>query len=209
MGVNATPSHKIVWLSLGVYAPLAAVGAGWAYWSEKSVLLMHPAPWLGLAPLTRHAASATLGVTLAIVTIFLSQRWARSFAWARELHQSFREILGGLSTGVVVLLALASGIGEELFFRAGMQPTAGWVITSLVFGAVHLGPGRRFLPWTLWAVAMGFLFGAIYEATGSLAGPILAHVSINAVNLSFIVSHDPRRPSPTGAPRVVGRRERR
>lgn len=209
MGVNGTSSPKIVWLSLGVYAPLAVLGAGWAFWSHEGGLFEHPAPWWTGPPLTRHAASGGLGVALAIITIFLSQRWVRAFAWAAELHLSFREILGGLSPGAVLVLALASGIGEELFFRAAMQPSLGWVITSLIFGVVHLGPDRRFLPWTAWALAMGFLLGAIYEATGSMIGPILAHVTINAVNLSFIVRHDPRGPSPTAAPRVVGRSERR
>ena len=44
-----------------------------------------------------------------------------------------------LLTGFVV--AVLVPIGEELFFRAGMQPWLGWAITSVVFGVVHIGPG--------------------------------------------------------------------
>jgi hypothetical protein len=34
-------------------------------------------------------------------------------------------------------------------------------------------------------------FGAIFAATGSLLGPLLAHAVINAVNLIYLRDHDP------------------
>ncbi|MCB9591707.1 MAG: CPBP family intramembrane metalloprotease [Sandaracinaceae bacterium] len=209
MSVNDTTSRRIVKVTLAVYFPLGILGASWSILRGEGPFLGHPDPWLGLSGWTAHAAGAGLGVLLAGVTIGLTRAWVRRFEWARRLHLSFREIVGGLGGGAIVVLALASGIGEELFFRAGMQPTLGWVLASLIFGLVHIGPDRRFLPWTVWAVVMGFLLGAIYQATGSLLGPIVAHVGVNAVNLAHIVSHDPRGPQPSRAPSLVGHRERR
>lgn len=209
MGVNESTSRRIVGVSLAVYLPLATLGVAWAALGRGVAALSHPEPWLALDPLARHGLSAGLGLGVAIVTVLVSQRWTRTFRWARALHLSFREVLGGLGGGGILLLALASGLGEELFFRVGMQPTLGYVATSLIFGVVHIGPDRRFLPWTLFAVVMGFALGGIYQASGSIVGPILAHVSINAANLGFIVRHDPRGPAPTDAPRIVGRAERR
>lgn len=196
-------------MTLAVYVPLGAIGAAWSLWRDDGPFLDHPEPWLDLGAGWSHGLSAGLGLALAVGTVLLTRVWVRRFAWARELHLSFREILGNLSGFAVLALALTSGIGEELFFRAGMQPTLGWIIASLVFGLVHMGPDRRFLPWTAWAVAMGFLLGAIYEGTGSIVGPILAHVGINATNLAFIVGHDPRGPQPSKAPKLVGGTERR
>lgn len=204
-------ARAVVGLSWAVYVPLAALGVGWAAWRAGALSLDHPEPWLALSGPLAHALSATLGLALAAVTI-ASTRWVtKKAAWARALHQSFREILGGLPRAAVLMLALASGVGEEAFFRLGMQPTVGWVLTSLIFGAVHVGPDRRFWVWTVWAMGMGLLLGAIYEATGSLVGPVLAHVVVNYVNLRFIVEHDPRPldERPATDPKLVARSERR
>jgi membrane protease YdiL (CAAX protease family) len=38
---------------------------------------------------------------------------------------------------------------------------------------------------------MGLVFATIYELTGHLAGPVLAHVSINFANLRYLRDHDP------------------
>jgi membrane protease YdiL (CAAX protease family) len=64
-----------------------------------------------------------------------------------------------------------------------VQQEFGLVVASLVFGLVHVGPDRRYLVWTAWAVLAGFLFGALYEVTGGLLAPILAHSAHNAVVL--------------------------
>lgn len=209
MSVNDTTSSRIVRLTLFVYGPLAAIGAIWAIWRGSGPFLSHPEPWLDLPAPLAHGLGAALGIALAAVTIGVTRFGTRRFAWMKRLHQSFREILGGVGGVSVVVLALASGIGEEVFFRAAMQPTLGYVLTSVIFGVVHVGPDRRFLPWTLWAVLMGFLLGAVYQLTGSLLGPVIAHVTINAVNLAYIVQDDPRGPQPTRAPKLVTHRERR
>ncbi len=83
----------------------------------------------------------------------------------------------------LVLVAIFSGLGEETFFRGAVQPEFGLVVASLVFGLVHVGPDRRYLVWTAWAVLAGFMFGALYEITGGLLAPILAHSAHNAATL--------------------------
>ncbi len=100
-----------------------------------------------------------------------------------------RPIIEGLSATEILVLALTSGLAEELFFRGAMQPALGLLGTSLIFGAVHTGPKRVFLWWSAWAFVMGLLFGAIFEATGVLWGPVLAHVLINERNMSFMKGH--------------------
>jgi len=209
MGVNDTPSRRIVWISAAVYVPLCAAGLGWAWLARGPRLFVAPDPWLGLAGWRAHGASVALGLGLALVTVLWTRRAVRTQRWMRELHLGFREILGGLGGGEILALALLSGCGEEALFRLGAQPTLGYVAASVVFGLAHIGPSRRYLPWTAWALAMGFALGAIFAATGSILGPVLAHVLINAQNLDFIVHHDPRGPVESSAPKLVARRERR
>lgn len=203
--------RRILALTLGVYGALAAVGLAFAAWRGRPFLLAHPEPWLALEAPIGALASLAAGVAVACVTLVATRLAVRRARWARELHVAFREVLGPLDTLAIAVLALASGVGEEVFFRGALQPSLGFVPTSLLFGLVHIGPDRRFLAWTAWAVLMGFVLGAIHEATGSLLGCVVAHVAINYENLQFIVSYDPRGPDhdASDAPRLVGRPERR
>jgi membrane protease YdiL (CAAX protease family) len=78
-------------------------------------------------------------------------------------------------------------VAEETFFRGALQPTLGWLPASLIFGLVHFAPRRELLPWTGFALCVGMVLGALFESTGNLVAPIVAHVGINAVNLRRLV----------------------
>ena len=132
-----------------------------------------------VGPLTGLAAG--LGV------VGLTRFATRRFQWARDLHVSFRDLLGPLTLREIVILALASSIGEELLFRGALLPWLGVWVQALVFALLHVGPGKRFLPWTLSALVLGVAFGELAVRTGSLGGPIAAHVAINFLNLRYIV----------------------
>ena len=92
-------------------------------------------------------------------------------------------LVDGAKGRYLVLVSVFSGVGEEAFFRGALQPVLGLVLTSLLFGVLHVGPDRRYLVWSLWAVAAGFLFGFLYEWTGGLLAPMTAHVLHNAATL--------------------------
>jgi membrane protease YdiL (CAAX protease family) len=119
----------------------------------------------------------------------------KRFQWARDLHTSFKDLLGTLTFREIVILALASSIGEELLFRGALLPWFGVWIQAAVFAALHIGPGRRFLPWTLSALALGVAFGWLATWTGNLGGPIAAHFTINFLNLRHIVGTQSARPA--------------
>ncbi|HKK51424.1 MAG TPA: CPBP family intramembrane glutamic endopeptidase, partial [Myxococcota bacterium] len=51
------------------------------------------------------------------------------------------------------------------------------------FGACHFLPRRELFVWSLFAAAMGFLLGWLFEWTGQLAAPIAAHAVVNGINL--------------------------
>jgi membrane protease YdiL (CAAX protease family) len=50
-----------------------------------------------------------------------------------------------------------------------------------------VGPSWRFWPWTLSAAILGIFLGYLFTLTGDLGGPIVAHFTINFLNLHFIV----------------------
>lgn len=195
--------------ALLAYTALAALALTWAWatiWPHGGSLWRHPRPWLTLDGGASFWASVTGGLVLTVMLLAGSRLLVRRATWARELHLGFRELLGGLSDTQVVAFALASGIVEELVFRGALQPVLGWVPTAVAFGSIHVGPDRRFVPWTLSAIVVGLLLGLLFELTGHLVGCVIAHVLVNFVNLRHIRADDlganprlqPRAPSLVG-----------
>jgi membrane protease YdiL (CAAX protease family) len=143
----------------------------------------------------RLLLSPLLGLAIGVAFVALSRLAVRRWEWARRLHTDFRHLLGPLSQREIVVLALASAVGEELMFRGALQPLlASWgggaftgvVGQAIVFALLHVGPGVRFLPWTASSLAIALVFGALYQLTGDLGGPIVAHFAINYLNLGYI-----------------------
>ena len=138
--------------------------------------------WLLLSPL--------LGIAFGLLMVLLSRLSVRRYSWARRLHRDFRSLLGPLSNQEILILAVASAIGEELLFRGALQPWIGLWPQAVIFAALHVGPGARFLPWTVSALVIGVGFGYVFEWTGDLGAPIAAHFTINYLNLRYIANVD-------------------
>jgi membrane protease YdiL (CAAX protease family) len=129
-------------------------------------------------------SSALLGALTAVTTVSLGLLAYRLLPTLREIAEELApRLVDGAGRGSLVLVSIFSGVGEETFFRGAVQQEFGLVVASLVFGAVHVGPDRRYLVWTAWAVLAGFLFGVLYEVAGGLLAPILAHSTHNAATL--------------------------
>jgi len=100
--------------------------------------------------------------------------------------------------GVVIALAVFSGLGEELLFRALLHGEArtsfgpaALYMSSIVFGAAYIG--TRSVPFVLLVVAVGAFFGWCYERTGSILGSAVAHslISIGVFVVWPSVGHIP------------------
>lgn len=181
-----TPITK---LALFVYVPLAVVALAWAWLDGHRLAWSLDESWLSAPYPQRLGLSLALGSALALLVVAATPPLVKRTAWARELHAELKEVVAPLSSKQITLLALASGLGEELFFRGALQPVLGLFAASLIFGALHVGPKKVFFAWTGWAFVMGLLFGSIFELTGVLWGPVLAHVWINQRNMTFIGRH--------------------
>lgn len=164
--------------------------------------------WLGLDLFTWHNHNETslifdavIGAGLGLITVVISQVLEKHTEWARALSGEFRKILGSVSVGQAMVLGVTSGVAEEMFFRGFLQQALtvklfggesvgivlGLILSSLIFGMVHVGPDKKkFLPWTIMAGVMGLGFGGLYLYTGNLVAPIVAHFTINYFNLQLI-----------------------
>jgi membrane protease YdiL (CAAX protease family) len=102
---------------------------------------------------------------------------------ARRVEAEIRRLLGPLSTSEALSLAVMSALAEEVAFRGALQSWLGWVPAALLFGLAHLGPGRPFRWWTLWALGGGLALGLLVVERGAIGGAIVAHLLVNGIQL--------------------------
>lgn len=182
----------------GAYALMGGIALA-LIWAGDTPLL-HPEPRFSLPGIaldagSAHAWSLGAGVCLGLLVIALTRLSVHRFGWARRLHLELRPFARGLDTTGIVVLALASAAGEELWFRGLLQPWLGLAGQAVVFGLVHQMPGPSRWTWVSWATVVGLALGALFEVTGSLLGPFAAHALVNGVNLRFLKQHEPAPPS--------------
>jgi len=182
---SATGSGSISLLPFVVVVyGIGLLGAGFAIlMTEKSTGIgLVQSFWAGKDSPLYFGFGAGVAVIIIAATRFLSN--IRVF---RQLEEEFRRILGRLKLYEVVVIALASGVAEETIFRGALQPHLGLIITSILFGLMHFPLSRFMIPWTMFAIVMGFILGGLYDYTGhNLIAPITAHFLINLVNLWLI-----------------------
>jgi len=160
-------------------------------WRGQSAFV-HPDPWLVLGPAKRHVHSALWGVAFGSLVVAYTRIAVTRFAWARQLHAALRPFARGMSPAAIVVMAVLSAFGEEVLFRGLLQPLIGLVPQALIFGAAHQMRGNSRWVWIAWATIVGLALGGMFQLTGSLLGPIVAHALVNGLNLAYLKAHDPR-----------------
>lgn len=159
----------------------------------------HPAPWLPLKKPAGVAASAAMGFLLSLIAIGATRIVVSRFSWGRRLHKDLRPTARDLTTFQIFLLAGLSSLGEELLFRGLLTPAIGVGMSAALFGLAHQISGPSRWVWVGWAIVIGVGLGAVFAATGSLLGPLLAHAITNTVNLAYLRDHDPQDDAPEPA----------
>ncbi|MBN1679872.1 MAG: CPBP family intramembrane metalloprotease [Anaerolineae bacterium] len=82
-----------------------------------------------------------------------------------------------------VMFGLIAGIPEEILFRGALQPTLGWVITSLIFGALHgITPA-----YFAYATVAGGVLGWLTLWRDGLWAAVAAHVTIDTIMFLLLI----------------------
>lgn len=181
------------WGRASVAYALIAVGAlALGHGFERASLFSYAEPWLPLSGAEAHTFSLVLGGAFAGLTVLGTRLLVENVGWAKNLHRDLRPLTLRLDAAGILAIAAFSAVAEELVFRGLLLPWVGLLPQALLFGVAHAqlsGPSRWV--WVAWASVVGLVLGAMFQLTGSLIGPILAHALINALNLHYLRSHDP------------------
>lgn len=118
-------------------------------------------------------ASGILGLVIGAVVAIIITHWrplhiiakslARLVAWETFRPSDYFRV------------ALMAALGEELLFRGALQPLIGLVPMAVIFGLLHAtAVAHVFL-----ASVLGLGLGWLYQWTGGLWPPIVAHLTID------------------------------
>lgn len=164
---------------------LVAAPIIWFGRAEPLTLFARPA-----GPLTQLLVGQVLALIAAVGSWCLFKLTASSASSARTIERYARLDLRGLNP---LWISIAAAIGEEMLFRAALQPLLGVWIVSLLFLLTHV-PVYRFRKLdgaTLAQAAAVFgasvVLGFVFEYVGLLAA-MLVHAWIDIVGL-LIVRH--------------------
>lgn len=129
-----------------------------------------------------------LALVAAVASYLLYRLTAKSASTARTVESYSRLDLRGLNP---LWISIAAAVGEEMLFRAALQPWLGMWIVSLLFLVTHI-PVYRFRKLdgaTLSQVAGIFgcsvLLGLVFDHVGLLAA-VLVHLWIDVVGLVVV-----------------------
>ena len=190
----AGDGRSLVRLAAGFYGLVALFAFGFALFSKNLGTLLGEKP-----PYWSHVL-ASIGIGLVLVA--LSRVGVRVWSSVAGAATELARLLGPLTTGQALLLALFSSVAEELLFRGALWPHLGLVGTTCLFALVHVIPRRALWFYPIFAGVAGLLLGVLREGSESVIPPILTHFVINALNLMWLGANHERlvgAPEPAGA----------
>lgn len=181
---TALNSRTLVLLTLMLEIPLLALGYAWMLRQGIDVRGAVGFTWKHLL------AGIGLGILVSAATILLlslTRTWGIFAGWRQWTARTLTPFLGKPSVPAILLLAVMAGLGEEMFFRGAMQPLLGVWATALIFAAVHIGvPRREAIPFFVYILIHGILFGLLRYTGWSLCALMAAHATINFGNAIYL-----------------------
>lgn len=146
----------------------------------KYLLIGH---WPVVKQLITGSIVGSVGAFLALILI--------NAPFFKQDRQKYHDLLNSLAwtREGIVFISVCAGVGEELLFRAGIQPLLGLWVTSILFVAIHgyINP----LKWriSVYGISMvGFIaaLGYLFETAGILSA-MTAHAVFDAILLFNLI----------------------
>ena len=163
---------------LGLEALLTVAGLIWA--TAAGFPLWPRVPWWAVI----YATVATLALLFVLEAAGEALVGKSLKSLERLENQMAREFRShGVGLAQTSLLALAAGLGEEIFFRAALLPflaghlglATGALLQALLFALMHPVPDRQAWAYPVWAFIAALVFVIPYQVTQSPLAGILAH----------------------------------
>lgn len=123
-----------------------------------------------------------LGVAFFIIILCILGRFFTK--WMYNVEIELKKHIGNLYFHDILIIGFLSGTAEEFLFRGLLQPTLGILWTSIIFAILHFPSKKILIFYPIFAMIMSIILGYITIINhGSIISAIVAHVTINIVNL--------------------------
>lgn len=168
------------------YVVLGSIAALLIVWRKSGQFLFDPFalpagnawPWL--------VVSAAIVLLVYAFSIFSLKQWESM----RRCAMDIRKALGNLTNREIMLVALASGFGEEMLFRGWLMNETGILLSSLIFGLVHVPINRNWLFWPVFAFTIGLALGWLCIQSQTIIFAIGVHAGINWLNIRHVMTRN-------------------
>jgi membrane protease YdiL (CAAX protease family) len=173
-------SSRIVRLEATLAGSLLASAFLWSWLRELGL-------WQRLAITVNDLVIGLVAASILCLSLpFLTSTWASRVLLLREMKGVWDDILTPLGKSLtlqeITIIAILSGLSEEIFFRGALQAEVGIVAAALAFGVLH----PLNVSYVIWATSVGIAFGVLYQMTGSLLPSIICHGGYNFAALVYL-----------------------
>ncbi len=158
-------------------------------------------PWREIGYVRPQSWTRTLivGIVFGVAFKFLMKAVVMPLLGAPPINQAYHFLAGNTDAllGMLFVLIINGGFGEETFFRGWMFERLGklfgsavWakifivLLTSVLFSAAHYA--SQGLPGVEQAIVTGLVFGTIFAATGRIFMLMIAHAAFDLTALAVI-----------------------
>ncbi|MGD0510328.1 MAG: type II CAAX endopeptidase family protein [Candidatus Micrarchaeaceae archaeon] len=121
-----------------------------------------------------------------VIVLFSLALTAFSTVTNVQLPTNVQQVLAGTPLYFLIFTFLIAPINEEIFFRGFLVPRLGIIISAVLFAIVHLSylSVSEFLA----AFVFGLIAGYVYKKTQSLYPSIVAHMIVNFITITSLIS---------------------
>ena len=158
-------------------------------------------PWREIGYVRPQSWTRTLivGIVFGVAFKFLMKAVVMPLLGAPPINQAYHFLAGNMAAipGMLFVVIVNAGFGEETFFRGWMFERLGKLfgssvpakifivlLTSALFSAAHY-PTQR-LPGVEQAIFTGLVFGTIFAATGRIFMLMIAHAAFDLAAMAMI-----------------------
>ena len=163
-----TPTRSQMLLVMAMTAVILLVVAQ-VWRSLADIELVYTVSWLAVGQ------GAALAAAISFVSWLLFRLWP---AYRESALQYMQMVLTPLQPADFLWVGLLPGLSEELLFRGVALPALGLVLSSVLFGVLHIWDWKQW-PYAAWTTTLGFVLGGATLLTGNLLVAVIAHVLVN------------------------------
>ena len=149
---------------------------------------------LALANRVNVLLQVCIGICYGLGTAYLGWRIIR-MPFMRAVRIKYGGLIHSLNLNWpdIIFISLCAGIGEELLFRAVIQPYLGVWITSLVFVGIHGYINPKDWRLSIYGIYMTLVIAGIgyFAADFGIVSAIIAHIFIDILLLYYLNHNSP------------------